>query len=129
MVRRSEFANYVVDQLMFVPGLRVRAMFGGYGVYQNDHMFAIIVNDMLYLKSDAMVQREFEEKGLAPFTYVARGKSVSLRYYEAPSEVFDESESMRIWVEKALGASIRQRSNSANKHRRRSQEKPSTDDR
>lgn len=129
MVRRSEFANYVVDQLMFVRGLRVRAMFGGYGVYQNDHMFAIIVNDMLYLKSDAIVQREFEEKGLALFTYVARGKSVSLRYYEAPSEVFDESESMRIWVEKALGASIRQGSNSANKHRRRSQEKPSTDDR
>lgn len=90
-------------------------MFGGYGLYQDDHIFAIIVKDTLYLKSDAIVQRDFEEKCLQPFSYVAQGKSVTLRYFEAPPEVFEVSESMRIWVEKALGASIRQNSPSPNK--------------
>ncbi len=108
-----EFVDYVMEQMSFVVrGLHVRAMFGGYGIYQNNRIFAIIVNDALYLKSDATVQRDFEEKGLLPFTYVAQGKSVVMQYFEAPPEVFEESESMRVWAEKALGAAIRQRSRS-----------------
>lgn len=108
MGRRSEFVDYVVDQMSFVRGLRVRAMFGGHGVYQDGRMFAIIVSDTLYLKSDAIVRHDFEDKGLSPFSYVAGGKTVALQYYEAPPEVFEEPDAMRIWVEKALGAAIRQ---------------------
>jgi DNA transformation protein len=111
MIKRhsSEFVDFVLEQMAFVQGLQVRKMFGGYGLYQDDHIFAIIVKDTLYLKSDAIVQRDFEEKCLQPFYYVAQGKSVTLRYFEAPSEVFEAPDSMRNWVEKALGASIRQR--------------------
>ncbi|OQX12391.1 MAG: hypothetical protein BWK73_15025 [Thiothrix lacustris] len=101
--------------MAFVRGLHVRAMFGGYSVYQDDHIFAIIVKDALYLKSDAVVQCDFDEKCLQPFTYVAQGKSVTMQYFEAPPEVFEEPDSMRTWVEKALGASIRQSSHSPNK--------------
>jgi len=106
--RQSEFLDYVLEQMSFIRGLHVRAMFGGYGIYRDDYVFAIIVKDVLYLKSDPVVQREFEENGLQPFTYVARGKPVNMKYFEAPPEVFDEPDAMRVWVEKGLGASIRQ---------------------
>ena len=43
MSRRSEFVEFVTEQMSFIGGLRVRAMFGGYGVYQDDCIFAIIV--------------------------------------------------------------------------------------
>lgn len=112
---RSEFVDFVLEQMLFVQGLQVRAMFGGYGLYQDDHIFAMIVKDTLYLKSDAIVQRDFEEKYLQPFSYVAQGKSVTLRYFEAPPEVFEAPDSMRNWVEKVLGASIRQNSPSPDK--------------
>lgn len=115
MVRHPEFLDYVVEQMSFIRGLHVRAMFGGYSVYQNDLIFAIIVKDVLYLKTDAVIQRDFDEKGLLPFTYVAQGKFVSMQYFEAPPDVFEEPNSMRNWVEKALGASIKQRSHSPNK--------------
>lgn len=115
IMRRPEFVDYVLEQMAFVRGLHVRAMFGGYGVYQDGLIFAIIVNDALYLKSDAVIQRDFEEKYLQPFTYVAYGKPVTMQYFEAPPEVFEESDSMRYWVEKALGASIRQSAHSPNK--------------
>lgn len=107
MSRRSEFVEFVTEQMSFVGGLRVRVMFGGYGVYRDDRIFAIIVDDRLYFKADRITRAEFEEKGLSPFTYVARGKSVTMQYFEAPSEVFEEPEAMLSWVQKAYGAAVR----------------------
>ncbi len=107
MSRRSEFVEFVAEQMSFVGGLRIRAMFGGYGVYCDDRIFAIIVDDRLYFKVDPITRAEFEEKGLSPFTYVARGKSMTMQYFEAPPEVFEEPEIMRSWVQKAYGAAVR----------------------
>lgn len=107
MSRRSEFVEFVTEQMSFVGGLRVRAMFGGYGVYRDDRIFAIIVDDRLYFKADPITRAEFEAKGLSPFTYVARGKSVTMQYFEAPPEVFEEPGTMRSWVQKAYGAAVR----------------------
>lgn len=104
MARRSDFVEFVAEQMAFVDGLRIRAMFGGYGIYQDDCMFALIADDRLYFKADATTRAEFEEKGLSPFTYVGRGKSVTLQYFEAPPDVFEEQEAMRTWVQKAYGA-------------------------
>lgn len=106
MSRRREFVEFVTEQMSFVGGLRVRAMFGGYGVYRDDRIFAIIVDDRLYFKADPVTCAEFEEKGLSPFTYVARGKSVTMQYFEAPPEVFEEPGTMRSWVQKAYGAAV-----------------------
>ena len=107
MSRSSEFVEFVIEQMSFVGGLRVRAMFGGYGVYQNDCIFAIIAEDTLYFKADAITRSEFEAKHLSPFTYVARGKTATMQYFEAPPEVFEEAEAMRSWVQKACEAALR----------------------
>jgi len=109
MPRHSEFVEFVIEQMVFIGGLRVLAMFGGHGVYQDDCIFAIIVNDRLYFKADATTRGEFEAMGLSPFTYLACGKPVTMNYFEAPPEVFEEPETMRTWAQKALGAAIRAR--------------------
>ena len=106
MPRRSEFVQFVTEQLSFIDGLRVQAMFGGYGVYQGDCIFALIADDRLYFKSDATTRGEFEAKGLSPFSYTARNKSVTMQYFEAPPEVFEEHEAMREWVQKALSVAV-----------------------
>lgn len=82
-------------------------MFGGRGVYQNGRMIAILDNDRLYFKADEVSRAEFEAKMLRPFTYRARGRSVSLQYFEAPPEVFDEPEAMAVWMQKAYAAARR----------------------
>lgn len=104
---RSEFVQLVVEQMALIGRPRVRAMFGGYGVYLDDCIFAIIVDDRLYFKVDSSTRGEFEAKGLSPFTYIARGKSVTMQYFEAPPEVFEEPEAMRRWAKKAYGVAIR----------------------
>lgn len=107
MSRRSEFVDFVTEHMACIGRLRTRAMFGGYGVYHDNLIIAIIVDDRLYFKADSTARAEFEAKGLNPFTYMARGKSVTLHYFEAPPEVFEEPEAMRAWAQKAYGAALR----------------------
>lgn len=107
MFQYGKFVEFVIEQMSFVEGLQVRAMFGGHGVYQGECIFAIIISDTLYFKADSTTRSEFEAKGLRPFTYIARGKPVMLQYFEAPPEVFEESEAMRSWVQKAYEAAGR----------------------
>jgi DNA transformation protein len=106
MARNDEFLNYVLEQMAFIHGLNARAMFGGYGIYQDGIIFAIIVDDMLYLKTNGQTQADFEAKGLRPFSYTARGKTMTMQYYEAPAEVFEEADAMRYWTDKALQAAL-----------------------
>ena len=115
MPRRSDFVDGVAELMAFVDGLKIRAMFGGYGIYQGDCMFALIADDRLYFKADATTRTEFEAQDSGPFTYVARGKSMTMQYYEAPPEVFEEHEAMRYWVQKAYGAAIKARQVRASK--------------
>lgn len=125
MLRRSGFVELVTEQMSFVEGLKVRAMFGGYGVYQNSCIFAIIVDDRLYFKADTVTRSEFAARRLGPFTYVARGKSVPMQYFEAPPEVFEEREAMQGWVQMAYGAAVRAREATApRKTPRRARNKP-----
>lgn len=107
MARRSEFVEFVLEQLASIGGAQARAMFGEFGIYRGDIMFALIVNDRLYSKADGATRDNFTARALAPFTYAARGKKISLQYYEAPPEVFEEPEAMRKWAEQALNVALK----------------------
>lgn len=98
MPRSREFVEFVLEQLALFGRARARAMFGGFGIYRDERIFAIIVDDRLYFRTDAATRGEFEAKGLAPFTYVMRGKPVTMPYFEAPAEVFEEPEAMQRWA-------------------------------
>lgn len=110
MARHSEFVEFVLELLAPIGAVRARAMFGGFGIYRGDVFFAIIVEDKLYFKTDHMTRGEFTARGLSPFTYSARGKSITMQYYEAPPEVFEESEAMQHWAQQAVGAAARAKS-------------------
>jgi DNA transformation protein len=96
----------VADQMAFVPALRITRMFGGYGVFREDRMFALIAQDRLYFKVDARSRPLFEAKGLGPFSYAARGRTHALGYFEAPPEVFEEVDAMRQWAGEAWRAAV-----------------------
>jgi len=106
---RSEFADFVAEQMASLGAIAVRRMFGGHGLYCDGLFIAIITGDTLYLKADAQTQPAFEARGLRRFAYQARGRTVQLRYYEAPAEVFDEPAAMGDWARMALAAAVRAR--------------------
>ena len=115
MSRSTEFVRFVLELLAPVGDVRARAMFDGFGIYQGMTVFAIIVDDRLYFKTDDATRRKFSKLGLGPLTYAARGRTVTLQYHEAPPDVFESSEAMRSHALEAIGVARR-----ATKRRRRS---------
>jgi DNA transformation protein and related proteins len=104
MPRDSEFVRFVTDQMAGLGRVSARAMFGGYGIYRDDAMFAIIIDDQLYLKTMEATRARFAERGLKPFLYSRGSKTVEMSYFEAPAEVLDDPDAMLTWARLALEA-------------------------
>ncbi len=105
---KSTFADYVVNDLLAdVEGVRARAMFGGHGIYKDDTMFALIVDEELYYKVDDSNRRDFEAHGSEPFTYESKGrKLVTLSYWKLPSEIMDDRKFLIEWTHKAVKVAL-----------------------
>ena len=90
------------DLLSGVEGVEAKAMFGGYSLYKNGVIFALIADDALYFKVDDTNRKNFEARGSAPFTYESRGKCVTMSsYWEVPAEILDDREAIALWAEKS----------------------------
>ena len=103
----NEFVIHVLELLEPLGPVGARRMFGGYGVYLDRMMFALVADDTLYLKVDDHSRGEFEAAGLAPFRYWKKGKSYQMSYHEAPDDALEDAELLRDWARKAVDAAMR----------------------
>ncbi len=88
-------------------------MFGGLGIYSDQIFFALIADDIVYLKVDESTRADFEARGMGPFRPFGDDGG-SMRYYQLPDDVLEDSEALRPWAEKAVTvarqAKVRRRS-------------------
>ena len=105
--QQRAFAEFVLEQMADIPGIGKRAMFGGFGIYRDGLMFALIADEQLYFKASDHLADDFTALGLQPLLYESRGKAVSLKYYQAPESVFEQSEQMLLWADKAYQCALR----------------------
>jgi len=103
----SDFIPFVQELLEGWGSVSARRMFGGQGLYHEGLMFAIVMNNRLYLKVDEINRPEFEALGLTPFTYPMKGKDVALSYWTAPDAIFDEPTEAVRWACSAWDAAVR----------------------
>jgi DNA transformation protein len=99
---KQAFANHIAELMTqgFAP-VQIKPMFGGFGIYWQGLMFALIADERLYFKVDDASQGQFDARGLAPFTY------------EAPSEAYDEPTHMAIWARLGYECAVRQQARKA----------------
>jgi DNA transformation protein len=102
MPHKNPFVDRVLTLLTPHGDIRARPMFGGYGLYLDGMIFAIIVQDRLYFKTDAETRPRFVRTGSKPFSYLRGGeKAVSLSYYEAPPRTMNSARAIMPWMELA----------------------------
>ena len=106
----SAYIEALSELFGVVPEFRVKRMFGGAGVFSGELMFALAFEDDLYLRADDESRSELEAIGSEPFTYEARGEVMTLGYWRAPGEIWDDPEAARRWAARALEAARRKRS-------------------
>lgn len=111
MSRESAFVSYILELLAPMAGINAKAMFGGYGIYYQDLMFALVDKDVLYLKADEVNRVEFESRGLASFNYQRKNQTLTMSYYQAPAEALDDGATLCQWAMSSYEAALRSRRN------------------
>lgn len=104
MASSADFRDFVLDLLAPLGGVSARPMFGGFGVYRDSVIFALISDDTLYLKADAGLRAEFEAAGMAQFRPLSKGKPFPMPYYETPAELLEDADALIAHARKASAA-------------------------
>ncbi|MGB8518258.1 MAG: TfoX/Sxy family protein [Gallionella sp.] len=103
----NEFLEYVLETMLHWAPVTSRKMFGGYGLYRDGLMFALVVEDELFFKTDANNVAQFERAGSRPFSYQSKTRTVRLSYWSAPAESLESPAEMRDWCQLAYAAALR----------------------
>jgi DNA transformation protein and related proteins len=104
----AAFRTFALEQLSRVAPVTHRAMFGGVGIYSEGLFFALMDDDVLYLKVDDVTRGDFEAAGCGPFR-PAGPAGEAMQYYELPGDLLEDADRLRPWVAGALDVARRSR--------------------
>lgn len=108
MPKRTQFVDYLLEQLAPLGEVSARGMFGGWGIYHEGRMFALVADDTLYLKVDDTSRADFEREGLQPFRYARTDREIAvMSYYQPPAAAIDDRALLCTWARKGVEAAAR----------------------
>lgn len=103
----NEYQTHIGELLAPLGPLSIRRMFSGAGVFLDGKMFALIIDDVTYLKTDEPTKAAFIVEGSKPFSYATKlGRRSLVNYYELPERLFDEPEELVAWAKRAAAIAI-----------------------
>ncbi len=103
MSEKDDFKNYVLDQMGDLGEMESKNMFGGTALLKDGKAFAKIKHGALWLKVNAENEADFVDAGMEKYRY-GKDNSRSLNFYQTPAEVLEDTDSLQIWVQKAIHA-------------------------
>jgi len=100
-----QYLIYIEDLLHPHGKFTSKALFGGYALYREGIIFAIITESRLYFKVDDRTKPEFEAVGSEPFVYEGKHGQVTMSYMTVPDSILENSEELPLWIDKACAVS------------------------
>lgn len=111
MAADKKYMEYIMDLLAPIEGVRNRAMFGGYGIFHEEVMFALISNSRLYFKVNDSNRPQYEQENCEQF--------MTMPYYEVPASVLDDEAGLQSRARESIA--IAHATASVKKRKRKSQ--------
>lgn len=102
MAASPEFVDFATELFAPLGTVAAKRMFSGAGLFCQGVMFALIVDDVLYLKADPEFQKDFAALGSGAFTYEKQGRKIALNFWQMPAECIDDAEKAVEWGRRAL---------------------------
>lgn len=118
MAASEGFLDLVRELLAPAGHITIKRMFSGASIYADGVIFALVEDDVLYLKADDTTKGRYEAEGLGPFTYEGKTRPVSMSYWRAPERLYDEPDEMLVWAREAVKVAASQASAKADKAKR-----------
>ncbi len=89
------YHDYIMEVLAPIGDVTGRAMFGGYGIFHQGDMFAIIAGSTLYFKVNDTNRADYEAVGSKQFPH-------SMPYWEVPAEVIEDTAKLHKWARTSI---------------------------
>jgi DNA transformation protein and related proteins len=106
MDRKNQYLDFLEEWLSPLGEITKKYMFGGYCLYCDGVVFALVADNALFLKADAENRPAFEAIGAPPFQPFP-DKPETMSYYPPPAEFFDNADVMLEWGRAAVEAGRR----------------------
>ena len=120
---RGADPDYIVELFCQFGPVTVRRMFSGAGIFAGGRMIALVVDDVIYLKADAVIVPLFEGEGLSPFSYRrTEGRRTLMSYWRMPERLYDDPDELAVWARRSMAAA--QRSAAPKRRARPARRKP-----
>jgi DNA transformation protein len=102
-MKMTPFLEYVLyDIFEERDNVTARAMMGAYMLYMDAKPFAIVEDDILWLKGSNDLAQWYLDRGAKKFGYMKQGEMQGLNYFSVPEDVLENREEFREWVDVAL---------------------------
>lgn len=99
------FVDFILEQLDNRLGLSAKRMFGGYGLYTENHFFGIIHKGCLYFKTDSQTKQRYEAANMECFR--PNEKQCLKRYYQVPVEILEDREALQNWAKESIQVAVK----------------------
>jgi DNA transformation protein len=121
MALSAGFRDYLFDVLSPLGKVQTRSFFGMDGIKVDGAMVGFVMDDKLYLRTDAQSRNSYADEGGKPFTFDKNGETIVTSYYTIPDRLYDEGDELLSWVRTARAAALE--APSAKKRRQRNERK------
>jgi len=99
----AEFAEHLHDLFGALGPVQTKRMFGGAGVYLDDAMFALVIEDSIYMKADPDLAKAYAEAGSTPFFYdTSDGGRTIAGLMSLPDSALDDPDEALEWARRSL---------------------------
>jgi DNA transformation protein and related proteins len=102
----SNYLGYVREQLAGLGGVSSRRMFGGAGLYCDEFFFALVENDILYLRVNDSNRADYATRGMGQFRPYPDSPQLSTTYYETPADVLEDAAELVAWARRSVAAAM-----------------------
>ena len=121
MALSAGFREYLFDVLAPLGKIETRSFFGTDGIKVVGSMVGFVLDDKIYLRTDAQSRTSYTDEGGKAFTFEMNGETIVTSYYTIPDRLYDESDELLSWVRVARAAALE--APSAKKRRARNERK------
>lgn len=101
------FGAWVQDHFSGLGSFEIKRMFGGAGALKGGAMFAILGDDTVWLKADAVLAAEMAEVGSRQFSMDGKAGVRTLPYWSMPEAALDDPDEAVRWARRSVEIALR----------------------
>jgi DNA transformation protein len=106
MQPKESLANHVAEQLSFLGRISTRSIFSATGIFFEERLLGIVVNDALYLHTGPTNREDYLSRGMPQFKPYPNAFDLTTDHHRVPAEILSDDAQLKAWGERALKAAI-----------------------